>query len=70
MTMAKTKRIQRKKFKVRTCAADGCRERFMPTKEDHIYHSETCASYMRVKEFREKRRREKRAEEKAAAAAK
>lgn len=47
-----TERIKRKKFKSRVCAADGCRERFVPDRESHIYHAKKCATYMRVKRWR------------------
>lgn len=43
-------------FKPLTCAADGCRNRFTPIREGHIYCSDTCSAYMRNRAKRERDR--------------
>jgi hypothetical protein len=46
-------------FKPLICAAIGCRNRFVPIREGHLYCSDTCSAYMRNRAKRERDRLKK-----------
>jgi predicted nucleic acid-binding Zn ribbon protein len=53
---------RRKQYPVRMCAADGCSNKFKPISHNHVYCSDTCGSYMRVKHYRQRQEAALRAE--------
>jgi hypothetical protein len=61
-SVKKGKLKRRLLFKPLTCSADGCRNRFTPIREGHVYCSNTCSAYMRNRAKRERDKKKEKVE--------